>query len=55
MLEGIATQKQKNAVMLIEKHCHIRFSGTTKRDVWAFIGLHLSEAARLQSIEDTAR
>jgi hypothetical protein len=52
MLENIATQKQINAIVLIEKQCEIKFNGSTKEEVSSFIGKYLHHAKILQSLEN---
>jgi hypothetical protein len=52
MLKDIATQKQINAIILIEKQCEVKFNGSTKEDVSSFIGKYLHDAVFLQSLEN---
>ena len=50
-LETIATQKQINAIRLIEEQLEIKFEGTTKQEVSTFIGKNLKNASFLKSLE----
>lgn len=50
-LETIATQKQINAIRLIEEQLEIKFEGTTRQEVSTFIGKNLKNASFLKSLE----
>jgi hypothetical protein len=52
MLKNIATQKQINAIAFIEKQCEVTFNGSTKEEVYSFIGKYLPDAKMLQSLEN---
>lgn len=44
MIDNTPTEKQLNAICLIERNTDYKFNGKTKSDAIKFIGLHMEES-----------